>query len=142
MTVANGEGIHYSMAKNDRASAQDEQNLSLEAQVEALLFVAPGMVSLRQLSQALETTPRKVEQAIKTLEEDYEARGFRILRHKGELRLTSAPEAAQLVERFVDLAATAPLSASAQPLARASMSSIGIAIMRQTGIFSSASSFR
>ena len=122
------------MAKNDRASAQDEQNLSLEAQVEALLFVAPGMVSLRQLSQALETTPRKVKQAIKTLDEDYETRGFRILRHKGELRLTSAPEAAQLVERFLDLEATARLSAAAleclaliayqQPITRPQIDSI------------------
>lgn len=122
------------MAKNDRASAQDKQNLSLEAQVEAMLFVAPGMVSIRQLSQALETTSRKVEQAIQTLEESYEARGFRILRHKGEMRLTSAPEAAELVERFLDLEATARLSAAAleclaliayqQPITRPQIDSI------------------
>lgn len=134
MAAANGGGIHYSMAKNDRASAQDKQYLSLEAQVEAMLFVAPGMVSIRQLSQALETTSRKVEQAIQTLEESYEARGFRILRHKGEMRLTSAPEAAELVERFLDLEATARLSAAAleclaliayqQPITRPQIDSI------------------
>ena len=108
--------------------------MSLEAQVETLLFVAPGTVSVRQLAQALEESPRSVEKAIKVLEEDYESRGLRILRHKGELRLASAPHAAQIVERFLDLEATARLSTAAleclalvsyrQPITRPQIDSI------------------
>jgi segregation and condensation protein B len=122
------------MAKIDRKSKEDGQNLSLEAQVETLLFVAPGTVSVRQLAQALEESPRSVEKAINVLEEDYESRGLRILRHKGELRLASAPHAAQIVERFLDLEATARLSTAAleclalvsyqQPITRPQIDSI------------------
>ena len=40
------------------------EELSLEAQVEALLFVAPGAVTPKQLAQALEITPRKLEKTL------------------------------------------------------------------------------
>ncbi len=122
------------MTKFNEKAREDSQNLSLEAQIETLLFVAPGTVSVRQLSQALEEAPRKVEKALKILEKDYESRGLRILRHKGELRLASAPQAAPLVERFLDLEATARLSAAAleclalvsyqQPITRPQIDSI------------------
>jgi segregation and condensation protein B len=88
-------------------------NLSLEARIEALLFVAPGTVSVSQLATALEVTPRQVEKSLETLEGGYAQRGLRLQKHKGDLRLTSAPEIAKLVERFLDLEATQRLSAAA-----------------------------
>jgi segregation and condensation protein B len=87
--------------------------LGLEAQVEALLFVAPGMVSVNQLAAAIEVPPREVEKVLTALEAGYAQRGLRLQRHKNELRLVSAPQTSQLVERFLDLEATWRLSAAA-----------------------------
>ena len=95
------------------AESNGAQELSLEAKLEALLFVAPATVSVKQLAEALEVTPREVEKSLETLEAGYAERGIRLQRHKGELRLTSAPQTAPLVERFLDLEATTRLSHAA-----------------------------
>ena len=95
------------------AESNGAQELSLEAKLEALLFVAPATVSVKQLAEALEVTPREVEKTLETLEAGYAERGIRLQRHKGELRLTSAPQTAPLVERFLDLEATTRLSHAA-----------------------------
>jgi len=95
------------------AETNDAEQLSLEAKLEALLFVAPATVSVKQLAEALEVAPRRVEKALETLEAAYAERGIRLQRHKGELRLTSAPQTAALVERFLDLEATSRLSHAA-----------------------------
>lgn len=95
------------------AESNGAQELSLEAKLEAMLFVAPATVSVKQLAEALEVTPREVEKALEILEAGYAERGIRLQRHKGELRLTSAPQTAPLVERFLDLEATTRLSHAA-----------------------------
>jgi segregation and condensation protein B len=95
------------------AETNGAEQLSLEAKLEALLFVAPATVSVKQLAEALEVAPRQVEKALETLEATYAERGIRLQRHKGELRLTSAPQTAALVERFLDLEATSRLSHAA-----------------------------
>lgn len=98
------------MATQDK---KNNQAMSLEARLEALLFVAPGTVSVAQLATALEVTPRQVEKSLEALEVGYAQGGLRLQKHKGALRLTSAPQAAELVERFLDLEATQRLSAAA-----------------------------
>jgi segregation and condensation protein B len=87
--------------------------LSALAQLEALLFVAPGPVLPGQLAEALGVTPRDLEKALEALEAAYAGRGLRLQRHRGRLQLTSAPEAAPLVERFLNLDATTRLSQAA-----------------------------
>jgi segregation and condensation protein B len=101
------------MAAQKKTSSETQDNGPLEAKLESLLFVAPGAVNLKQLAEALEVAPREVEKALTTLEASYEARGIRVQRNKGEIRLTSAPQTASLVERFLDLEATTRLSAAA-----------------------------
>ncbi len=101
------------MAAKSKSESPTTEKLGLEAQVEALLFVAPGLVSVNQLAAALEVAPREVEKALAILETGYAQRGLRLQRHKNELRLVSTPEAAHLVERFLDLEATWRLSAAA-----------------------------
>lgn len=86
---------------------------SISAQLEALLFVAPGGVTTAQLATAIGITPRKVEKNLDELNEIYAQRGIRIQRHKGEIRLTSAPEIGAVVEHFLDLEATTRLSKAA-----------------------------
>jgi segregation and condensation protein B len=87
--------------------------LSLSAQIEALLFVAVEPVSLGQLAEVLDSTPRKIESALQELSESLESHGLRIQRHNGQVQLTTAPETAELVERFLGLEATSRLSRAA-----------------------------
>lgn len=89
------------------------KELSISARLEALLFVAPSGVTTSQLAGALEITPREVEKGLKALQETYLEGGIRMQRHKGEIRLTSAPEMGSLVERFLSLEATTRLSKAA-----------------------------
>ncbi|MCW5886805.1 MAG: SMC-Scp complex subunit ScpB [Anaerolineales bacterium] len=101
------------MAAKKQAETATEETLTLEARIEALLFVAPGLVAPNQLAAALEVPPKKVEAALTAVEESLTGRGIRLQRYRGELRLVSAPEAAPLVERFLHLEATTRLSAAA-----------------------------
>ncbi len=98
--------------------------LPLTARLEALLFVAPEPVSARQLAQALEMPVREVEQALSELAEDLRARGLRLQQHRGRWQLTTAPELAPLVERFLGLEATSRLS-------RAALETLAIIAYRQ-----------
>jgi segregation and condensation protein B len=101
------------MAAKKKSDSSSAEKLPLELRIEALLFVAPGLVAPNQLAAALEVTPKEIEKALGTLEEGLAGRGIRLQRYRGELRLVSAPEAAPLVERFLDLEATTRLSTAA-----------------------------
>jgi segregation and condensation protein B len=86
----------------------------LEASLEALLFVAAAPVTVAQLSEALERKSQEVEGALQRLDESYrQGRGLRLQWHAGRVQLTTAPEQAILVEKFLGLEATARLSRAA-----------------------------
>ena len=90
-----------------------KNEISLNAQVEALLFVAPGAVSINQIATALGTTNRTIEVALSELEQEFAMRGIRLQRHGGRIQMTSAPEAAEAIETFLGLEATSRLSSAA-----------------------------
>lgn len=83
------------------------------SRVEALLFASPAPVSISQLASALGVTPRLVQKAIEALGEDLNQRGLRIQSHRSLLQLTTAPELAKDVERFLQLESTSRLSPAA-----------------------------
>jgi segregation and condensation protein B len=87
--------------------------LSLSAQLEALLFVAPGSVTLSQLATTLDISNRRVETGLEELDRELETRGLRVQRHGGRVQLTSHPAAADLIERFLGLEASSRLSRAA-----------------------------
>jgi segregation and condensation protein B len=87
--------------------------LSLPAQVEALLFVAAEPVSPGQITAALESTPAEVNSALDELEVSLRARGLRLQRFGGRVQLTTAPETAEAIERFLGLEAASHLSRAA-----------------------------
>ncbi len=91
--------------------------LSLEARIEALLFVAPGAVTIAQLAAAIEVPVADVEQGLANLRARYESRpaesGLRLQRHQGRVQLTSAPQAAPVIERFLGLESTTRLTRAA-----------------------------
>lgn len=87
--------------------------LSITAQLEALLFVAPAPVSSSQLATTLNLSLSELEKELDVLSEELQRRGLRLQRHLGRYQLTTAPEAAELVESFLGLEATSRLSKAA-----------------------------
>jgi segregation and condensation protein B len=98
--------------------------LSLEAQIESLLFVADGAVTVARLAEALEVSSREIEAALVALGESYRLRGLSLQRFRDKVQLTTSPSAAARVERFLGLAA-------ATPLTRASLETLAIVAYQQ-----------
>jgi segregation and condensation protein B len=96
------------MSENEQIS-----ELTLTAQLEALLFVAAEPAAPAQFAAALEITTTEVEKALAGLEQELKPRGLRLQRHAGRVQLTTAPETAELVEKFLGLEATTHLSRAA-----------------------------
>jgi segregation and condensation protein B len=96
--------------ENPEESRRDIDLLNL---LEALLFVAPGAVPPAQLASALDLPIQEVEGGLKILEAQFSTRGVRLQWHMGRVQLTTAPETAQLVERFLGLEASSRLSRAA-----------------------------
>ena len=107
------------------ASPESTLPLSLEACLEAILFVAASPVPVAQLAQALGRPLETVEQAIANLEVQLaQGRGISLQRHEGKIQITTAPMLASIVENFLGLEATARLS-------RAALETLAIIAYRQ-----------
>lgn len=87
--------------------------IALSARIEAMLFVSAEPVPLAQLSQALDVSNSVVEKGLKELEESLAARGLRLQRNAGRVQMTTAPELATDVEKFLGLEAVTHLSRAA-----------------------------
>ena len=92
---------------------QTETELPLSVQLEALLFVAAEPVTTAQLAAALDVSVSVVERALNELDAALSSRGLRLQRHAGRVQLTTAPQLAELIERFLGLEATTHLSRAA-----------------------------
>jgi segregation and condensation protein B len=90
-----------------------EAELSLSVKLEALLFVAAEPVTPAQLATALDVAPSVIERGLHELEASLATRGLRLQRHAGRVQLTTAPQLAELIERFLGLEATTHLSRAA-----------------------------
>jgi segregation and condensation protein B len=90
-----------------------DTDINLAAQIEALLFVASGPVTLSQLAAALDISVTKVEAGLTELQDYYNQRALRLQEHGNGIQLTTAPEIAWLIERFLDLEITSRLSQAA-----------------------------
>jgi segregation and condensation protein B len=90
-----------------------EIELSLSAQLEALLFVSGEPVAIAQLATALDVSPSVIERAHNELDASLTSRGLRLQRQAGRVQLTTAPQLAELIEHFLGLEATTHLSRAA-----------------------------
>jgi segregation and condensation protein B len=116
----------------------NKDNLTLLAKLEALLFVATGAVTMGQLASALETTTRQIEIGLDLLDKRYNQNpnnyGLRLQKFRSRIQLTTAPELATLIERYLDLDSISRLSKAAletlaivayqQPVSRPEVDSI------------------
>ena len=98
--------------------------LSLEARIEALLFVASAPVSLQQLAEALQCPLAEIEAGLDALEGLYVNRGLALQRLEGRVQITTHPVAGELIERFLGLEAS-------QHLSRAALEALAIIAYRQ-----------
>lgn len=106
----------------------------LPTMLEALLFVSPEPVSPSSLASALELPIAVIEVGLAQLDDELKGRGLRLQKHAGRYQLTTAPEMAVQIERFLGLEATSRLSHAAlealsiiayqQPVTRPSMDAI------------------
>ena len=83
--------------------AVSESDISLEARLEALLYVSPSPVTVGHLAKTLRVSNRKVTKALENLAAEYQQRGLRLQFHQSEVQLTTAPELAVDIERFLRL---------------------------------------
>jgi segregation and condensation protein B len=91
----------------------DRDQPDLAARVESVLFVAEEPVSTYRLAEVLEVTPANIERALAALASFYSGRGLRLQHVDGTVQLTTAPETAPHVERFLGLEARVHLSQAA-----------------------------
>jgi segregation and condensation protein B len=104
--------------------------------LESLLFVAAEPTPVTRLTQILDVSQEAVETGLADLGEIYRTgqRGIRLLRKGERVQLTTAPEAASYIERFLGLDLSARLSPAAlealsviaykQPLTRADLEAV------------------
>lgn len=87
----------------DHNPAEGESDISLEARLEALLYVSPSPVAVGHLARTLRVSNRMVTKALENLAAEYQQRGLRLQFHQAEVQLTTAPELAVDIERFLHL---------------------------------------
>ena len=95
------------------AGENSEIELALSVKLEAMLFVAAEPVTTAQLATALDIAPSVVERGLNELDAALAIRGLRLQRNAGRFQLTTAPQLADLIERFLGLEATTHLSRAA-----------------------------
>lgn len=100
-------------------------NLPLDAIIEALLFVSPGPVTASQMAGSLEMPVETIQKALRALNERYSTSGGLSLQKHGErYQLTTSPQMAKPIEKFLGLQATSRLS-------RAALESLAIIAYKQ-----------
>jgi segregation and condensation protein B len=102
--------------------------------IESLLFVAGEPLSVAQLARTLELPADAIEAALEQLAAACAGRGVRVQRHADRVQFVSAPEAAEVVERFLGINSQQRLSSAAlevlaiiayrQPLTRAQIEAV------------------
>jgi len=113
------------MSDSQPSSKQNiEIDLPLSMKLEALLFVAGEPVSTAQLATALDVAPSVIERGLNELGASLSAGGLRLQRHLGRVQLTTAPQLAELIERFLGLEATTHLT-------RAALETLAIIVYQQ-----------
>lgn len=96
---------------------QTSSSFDLPALIEALLFVSSNLVSPNQIAATLEISPSQVEEAIHELDRrllsPVSPSYIRLQKHQGRFQLTTAPEIATFIEKFLGLETSSRLTQAA-----------------------------
>jgi segregation and condensation protein B len=101
-------GGDYSMGEAIEPGALKQPDL--EARIEALLFVSSSGVTFAQLAATLGVTPLQIEKSLDELDQRYQSCGLRLQRINRSVQLTTAPEIAEDIQRFLQLEETTRFS--------------------------------
>jgi segregation and condensation protein B len=101
------------MSEEKNSNPENNGQLNLTARVEAILFVAPEPLSAYQIGSILDESTHTIGKVLEELQDTYHGRGIRLQYHDNKVRLTSAPEASQVIEQFLNLESTTTLSQAA-----------------------------
>lgn len=96
----------------------DVEKMSLDAVeidrfLEALLFVADGAVSVDDLAKALQAEPQAVREAAARLHAAGVSRGVQVAWAGERLQMVTAPEACEVIERYLGVSEASKLSGAA-----------------------------
>lgn len=126
------DGSDSTIRANSIMSINNE--LSHSALLESILFVSSGPVSTNRLGTILDISPSTVKSLLQDLEESYTERGLRLQWIGQSVQLTTAPQASDVIERFLGMEVTSRLSQAAlevlaiaaylQPITRPSIDQI------------------
>ena len=98
------------MPEHDPNTFMNETTQALEA----LLFAAPGLSSIEQLSQALSVSQTEVEKSLESLSAHLSMEhGLRLQKIKNQYQLITAPEHGEMIEKFLGLEITSRLTQAA-----------------------------
>ena len=99
-------------SKSPKSEVGVELPLPLTAMVEALLFVSSEPVPVQQIADALNMKVDAIDQALTELRDGTEgvSRGLRLQRKGDKVQLTTHPECAPYIEKFLGLDLTSRLS--------------------------------
>ncbi len=112
MTESTDSELAKSKIQNPKSEMDQPLPLPLTAMVESLLFVSSEAVPVMQIAEALNVSIDQVERSLTELRDgaDGVARGIRLQRKGDRVQLTTRPECAPYVERFLGLDLTSRLS--------------------------------
>lgn len=74
--------------------------MSLESNIESVLFFRGEPVSVKKLSEILEVDTEKIEEGLVLLEKSLVGRGIVLVRDAGEVILETAPEASEIIQKI------------------------------------------
>ena len=98
------------MPEHDPNTFMNETTQALEA----LLFAAPGLSSIEQLSQALSVSKTEVEKSLESLSAHLSMEhGLRLQKIKNQYQLITAPEHGEMIEKFLGVEITSRLTQAA-----------------------------
>ena len=104
------------MSENNEGTSNPTKEFSpeqLQAAVEAILFVAGEPITASQIASAVDQPVSMVNAALSSLGENYQTSGLALQFNRGKVQLTSSPQHAEVVERFLGLDPSAKLSRAA-----------------------------
>lgn len=90
-------------------------NQEMKRAAEAILFAAGDSVDLQRLAEALELTPKKTENLMEELKEEFNSQnhGFKIMKYDESYQFVTHKEYQQQIRKVMDLNRKKPLSQAA-----------------------------
>lgn len=78
--------------------------MDIDTEIESILFLSPKPLKVIELAKIVDASDEEMEHALSRLEVVYNTgqRGIRLTRHEGKVRMTTAPESAEVVAAFVE----------------------------------------